>query len=326
MKNSITDVPGVSVGHLTVDAGEVQTGVSVIAPYPLSIRDRKLFIGSFASGDRQSWTGLQVAADFGTFSSPIVLCNSTTVGIAYDAMISYGHQRAEDLPTDNGWPPLVIGIDDGYVNDLRQRTISHDAILDLVKAVEDKPMVCGSVGIGRGLCALGGKGGIGDASRIVQIGDEEVVVGVMVAANGGRLADQKDANMHRSLTPSMVLIVATSAALLPEGLSALAAACMRRLDALITWEVEDQQLALAFSTSNTIDQAFEDEFHLKPVRQYFHAHLDEILQAGAEAAGAAFLRALTDAEAVKGRKGRLLQPIGIEKLKWIEDKSHGVGK
>ena len=315
MKNSISDVSGVSVGHLAIDAGDVQTGVTVIVPYPLSVRDRKLFIGSLAGGNWQSWTGRQVAADFGTFSSPIVLCNSTTMGIAYDALISYGHQRAEDLPIDNAWPPLVIGIDDGYLNDLRQRTIGHDAILDLIKSADDKPMACGSVGIGRGLCALGGKGGVGDASRIIKMGDEEAVVGVLVAANGGHLLDDKNANSPRSLAPSTVLIIATSAPLLPEGLSALAEACMRSLDELIECDAEDKQLALAFSTSNTIDHSFEEEFHLKPVRQYFHDHLNEILNSGAEATRAAFLRALTDASAVSGRKGRHVERVDLDKLK-----------
>lgn len=314
LKNSITDVSGVSVGHLTVDVGDVQTGVTVIVPYPLSVRDRKLFIGSFASGNWQAWTGRQVAADFGTFSSPIVLCNSTTVGIAYDAMISYGHQRAEDLPIDNAWPPLVIGIDDGYLNDLRQRTVSHDAIFDLIKSAKDEPMACGSVGIGRGLCALGGKGGVGDASRTNKLDDEEIVVGVLAVANGGYLRDEKNPSIPRSLMPSTVLIIATSAPLLPEGLSALAEACMRSLDELIDWDADDKQLALAFSTSNTIDHSFEDEFHLKPVRHHLHSHLNGILNAGADAAQAAFRRAIDEAELVVGRKERKLEKVNLSKL------------
>ena len=126
---SITDVPGVHLGHLTLGEGEIQTGVTAILPYPLSVRNRKLFLGSFASGGWNEWTGLHVAQDFGTFSSPIVLCNATTAGLAYDALISFGHQRESGLPIDNAWPPIVIGIDDGYLNDLRQRRITHDQIL-----------------------------------------------------------------------------------------------------------------------------------------------------------------------------------------------------
>ena len=159
MKNSITDVPGIQVGHFTLAAGDTQTGVTAILPYPLSVRNRKLFIGGFASGNWNEWTGLQVAQDFGTFSSPIVLCNSTAVGIAYDALISFGHERDEGLPIDNAWPPLVIGLDDGYLNDLRQRRLTHDQVLQVIKQANANAVACGSVGIGRGLCALGAKGG-----------------------------------------------------------------------------------------------------------------------------------------------------------------------
>jgi D-aminopeptidase len=41
------------------------------------------------------------------------LCNATTIGIAYDALVSFGHAREQDLPIDNAWPPIVIGLDEG---------------------------------------------------------------------------------------------------------------------------------------------------------------------------------------------------------------------
>ncbi|HSN99354.1 MAG TPA: P1 family peptidase, partial [Candidatus Nanopelagicales bacterium] len=89
---SLTDVRGVHVGHFTVDEGEIQTGLTVILPYPHPVRHRKLFLAGASSGGGGDWTGLEVAEDFGTFASPIVLCNATTVGIAYDALITRGHR------------------------------------------------------------------------------------------------------------------------------------------------------------------------------------------------------------------------------------------
>lgn len=315
LKDSITDVAGVAVGHATVDAGAVQTGATVIVPYPLTVRERKLFIGSFASGGWQLWTGWQVAADFGTFSSPIVLCNSSTIGIAYDALITFGHERAPDLPIDNGWPPIVIGLDDGYLNDQRQRPLTPEAILDLIHSAGTGPMRCGSVGIGRGLCALGGKGGIGDASRVTRLEDEDAVVGVLVAANGGRASEGQPAastateGHAESLVPSIVLIIATDAAVLPAELSLLAEACLRALDDLLEIDSNTRQLALAFSTGNFIDNSFEEEFRLKPVRQYRRPQLGNVFLAGAEAARAALRRALAEAEPVSGRKSRRLGKV-----------------
>lgn len=315
MKNSITDVPGVQAGHFTLADGEVQTGVTVILPYPLSMRNRKLFIGSFAGGNWNEWTGLHVAQDFGTFSSPIVLCNATTVGIAYDALISFGHERDEDLPIDNAWPPIVIGLDDGYLNDLRQRRVTHDEVLRTIKQANDDAMICGSSGIGRGLCALGAKGGVGDASRSVKVGEREYVLGVLLAANGG--THDKILPQAVSVTPSLVLIVATDIPLLPEQLRQLAEAALRGLDPVVQLKDGAQQLALAFSASNTIDGAFEPRFQLFKERLFGAEQLVETLTAAGACSRAALRRALAAAKGVTGRKGNWAAPLATEELEGV---------
>lgn len=315
MKNSITDVPGVQVGHFTLADGENQTGVTTILPYPLTVRNRKLFIGSFASGNWNEWTGLHVAQDFATFSSPIVLCNATTIGIAYDALISFGHARDPDLPIDNAWPPIVIGLDDGYLNDLRQRRVTHDEVLQTIKQASDSAVVCGSVGIGRSLCALGAKGGVGDASCSVKIGEREYTLGVLIAANGGTL-DQNPSQIA-SITPSVVLIVATDVPLMPEPLRQLAEAALRGLDPIVHFDDGAQQLALAFSTSNTIDGAFERRFQLFKARMPSMKMLAEIESAAGACSRAALRQALEKAETVIGRKGRQVAPLRHDELKKI---------
>ncbi|NUO82600.1 P1 family peptidase [candidate division KSB1 bacterium] len=313
LHNSITDVRGVHLGHLTVAESDVQTGLTVILPYPLTQRDRKLFLGSFAVGNWNEWTGLHVAQDFGTFSSPIVLCNATTVGIAYDALITFGHQRDAGLPIDNAWPPIVIGLDDGYLNDLRQRRIAHDDVLQVLHEAKSIPRHCGSVGIGRGLCAFGGKGGVGEASCLATVANERYTVGAVLVANGGRLRNYATSTAF-SLTPSLVLIIATDAPLLPESLRRLAETAMAGLSQFGLAESGAQQLALAFSTSNTIDHAFEDRFQLFHERWLSHEQLGPLFHAGAETSREALRRSLQHAEAVTGRKGRTLKPVDWQQL------------
>lgn len=312
LRDSITDVRGVHAGHFTLAKGELQTGLTVILPYPLTQRNRKLFIGSYARGNWNEWTGLHVAQDFGTFSSPMVLCNSTTVGLAYDALITFGHQRDAGLPIDNAWPPIVIGIDDGYLNDQRQRRLTHDDVLRTIREATNTPLACGSVGIGRGLCAFGGKGGVGEASRAGNIANERYTIGALLAANGGRaVTNETDAV---SLAPSFVLIIATDAPLLPEALRQLAEAGMRGLDKFGLPEDDVQQLALAFSTTNTIDNAFEEKFQLFKQQWLAHEQLAPLFHAAVEAAREALRRALQNAEAVTGRKGRTLAPVDWQNL------------
>jgi D-aminopeptidase len=317
MKNSITDVPGVQAGHFTLSDGDIQTGVTVILPYPLSVRDRKLFIGSFASGNWNEWTGLHVGQDFGAFSSPIVLCNATTTGIAYDALISFGHSRHQDLPIDNAWPPIVIGIDDGYLNDLRQRRITHDDVLQAIEQASDHAMACGSVGIGRGLCAFGGRGGVGDSSCTVTVAEKEYVIGLLIAANGGTPFRDKDSPQPASVTPSFVAVIATDLPLLPEQLRQLAEVALRGLDGIVQFEDGAQRLALAFSTSNTIDEAFADRFQLFKEKMWAQEHLSGIFSAAAPCCRAALRRALENAETVMGRRGRQAAPMDNETLKKI---------
>ena len=317
MKNSITDVPGIQVGQFTLADGDIQTGITAILPYPLSVRNRKLFIGSFVSGNWNEWTGLHVAQDFGTFSSPIVLCNLTSVGITYDALISYGHERDDGLPIDNAWPPIVIGLDDGYLNDLRQRRLTHDDVLRTIKQANANAVVCGSVGIGRGLCALGAKGGVGDASRLIKIDAKEYTVGVLIAANGGARRTAKNSRQAVSITPSLVVIVATDFPMLPEQLRQLAEVALRGLDGSVDWNDGTQQMALAFSTGNTIDGAFERRFQLFKERLPGAVLMNQILESAGECSRAALRRALEQTETVVGRKGRNVAPLPAEELQRI---------
>ncbi len=308
-KNSITDVPGVHLGHFTLADGEIQTGVSALLPYPLSVRDRKLFIGGYASNGWNEWTGLHVAQDFGTFSSPILLCNATTVGIAYDALISFGHQREAGLPIDNAWPPIVIGIDDGYLNDLRQRRITHDHILRTIHEAKNQSAGNGNIGIGRGLCAFGGKGGTGEASRLVTVNQTDFTLGAWLAANGGEPLGAASHAIARNLASCFILLLATDAPLLPEQLRHLAEAGMRGLDEFGLAESLDQQLALAFSTANTMDNAFSDALQLFREQHYADDLLAPLFIAAAETSRAALRNGLRAATAVTGRKGRTAPPL-----------------
>ena len=73
--NAIVDVAGVSVGHVDIRTPDLHTGLTAIVPYPASVEERKLFIGRFSIDGGDAMSGLGVAEDFGTFSSPIVPCS-----------------------------------------------------------------------------------------------------------------------------------------------------------------------------------------------------------------------------------------------------------
>lgn len=92
-KNSITDIQGVRVGHLTVNkdfmdpSGQpvtVRTGATAVIPYPAE-KEMRIFTGSFILCGKGEVTGYQVVDDFCYLNSPIILTNSFSVGKAYFA-------------------------------------------------------------------------------------------------------------------------------------------------------------------------------------------------------------------------------------------------
>lgn len=311
MSGALADVAGVEVTHLTLDEGEVQTGVTVIRPYPRSAGGRKLFLGARAGEDWNEWTGQHVARDFGTFSSPIVLCNVTSIGSSYDALISHGFQRDTDLPTDQAWPPIVVGLDDGFLNDLRARRVTHERVLALLAGDGGSAGGAdGSVGIGRGLCAFGAKGGVGQASSAATIDGERQVVAALVAAGGGRAPEGAAA----SVAPGFVLVLATDLPMLPADLRALAEAGLRALERTGAIGGGDARLALAFSTTNAIVGAFEAGFRLSEQRVPGARQLALARELALESTLAALRSALEEARPVSGRRGRRVEPLAPERV------------
>lgn len=304
---SITGIPGVHVAHLTIAREELQTGLTILLPYPLSVRNRKLFIAAKSLGTAPDWTSRQVAEDFATFSSPMVLCNTTTLGIAYDAMITFGHLREKDLPIDNAWPPLVIALDDGYLNDQLQQPIGHDDVLQTLNAASPEAMPCGSVGIGRGLCAFDGKGGVGDALAEAIPGEREGCrLGLFVAANGGHRHGK-----IRSLRNGFVVIAATDAPLFPIHLRQLAAHCAATAVRYLSPDQPDGVLALAFSTGNPIDNAFSGKFQLFDEKWPGKRLLQQLLSTVPNCLETALRKALAQTDEVTGRLNRRVQPATL---------------
>ena len=70
-----------------IRTSDLHTGLTAIVPYPAAVAERKLFIGRFSIDGGDAMSGLGVAEDFGTFSSPIVLAPAPVVGRVYESLI-----------------------------------------------------------------------------------------------------------------------------------------------------------------------------------------------------------------------------------------------
>ena len=300
--NAIVDVAGVSVGYVDIRTPDLRlssgqslhTGLTAIVPYPASVGERKLFIGRFSIDGGDAMSGLGVAEDFGTFSSPIVLAPTPVVGRVYESLIRHSLGRDTGLSTEAGWPPVVVGIDDTAVNDpaLVRKVLTH-AHADAALSSAGSAVPTGNAGVGGGLLAFGYKGGIGTASRRAG----EYALGVLAAVNGGR-----ELHWAGRVLPvgegaggpqTFAAVVATDAPLIPRQLERLAGRTALGLARTGLWNPHTHEgLVLAFSTTGIIQEPDA------PVRMVGEEKLYGLFAAGAAAAEAAVVDALLAAEAV----------------------------
>ncbi len=306
--NAIVDVAGVSVGHVDIRTPDLHTGLTAIVPYPVSVDERKLFIGRFSIDGGDALSGLGVVEDFGTFSSPIVLAPSPVVGQVYESLIRHSLRRDPGLSTVAGWPPVVVGIDDTAVNDpvLVREVLTH-AHAEEALASAGSAVPTGNAGVGGGLQAFGYKGGIGTASRRAG----EYALGVLAAVNGGR-------ELHwagRALPigagaggpQTFAAVVATDAPLIPRQLERLAGRAALGLARTGLWNPQTREgLVLAFSTAGLVQESDA------PMRMVGEEKLYSLFAAGAAAAEAAVVEALLAAETVGNIKA-------MPQIRWPEE-------
>lgn len=301
--NAITDVDGVQVGHVDIRTAGLVTGLTAVVPYPADIAERKLFIGRFAVDGGAATTGLGVAEDFGTFSSPIVLAPAPLVGQVYEGLIAYGLNRDPGLTTVAGWPPVIVGVDDADYNDAAA-TYAAVAQVHVAAALQNADagsVAIGNVGIGGGLQAFGYKSGLGTASRRT----DDSTVGVLVAVNGGTPGDLRldgkvlPVGSGAGAAQNFAMVVATDAPLIPRQLARLAERAALGLARVGLWNPATREgSVVAFSTTGIVQE--ERAGPTADVRLVGEDRLYPLFAAAAAASEEAVFDGLLAAEDVAG--------------------------
>ena len=182
--NAITDLPGVRVGHVSLVEGEaVRTGVTALFTHGGDPFLEKTAAAAFVLNGFGKMAGLAQVAELGVVETPIVLTNTLSVPTGADALIGWTLDRHAEVMSVN---PVVGECNDGYLNDIRGRHVRVEHVLAALEAAGPGPVAEGSVGAGVGMTCYGYKGGIGTASRRVELADAVFVVGALVLANFGR--------------------------------------------------------------------------------------------------------------------------------------------
>ena len=190
--NAITDVEGVRVGYSTivhgdgpllVGQGPVRTGVTVVLPHGGRPSIEPVFAGYHRLNGFGELTGLEWLHESGMLSSPIALTNTDSVG----RRARHAHPARD--------PGARAGCRSCCPSSARPGTASSTTsaastcTAEHVHAAHDDarggPIAEGNVGAGTGTQCYGFKGGIGTASRVVELGQRRFTIGVLVQANHG---------------------------------------------------------------------------------------------------------------------------------------------
>ncbi len=253
-RNLITDVPGVRVGHATVDEGNCHTGVTVVLPPPENPFTNKLTAASCVFNGFGKTLGLVQVDELGTLETPIALTNTLNVGRVHDALISYmiGQCQKEGLRLTSV-NPVVCECNDSQLSDIGQRPVGEKEVMAAI-ASAGEDFAQGAVGAGRGTVCYGMKGGIGSASRQIRLDDEVFTVGVLVQSNYGASADFRMAELPADISEcdkgSIIMVVATDLPLTARQLKRVLKRCsvgMARLGSYIGHG--SGEIAVGFTTA-----------------------------------------------------------------------------
>jgi D-aminopeptidase len=337
--NAITDVEGVRVGHVSLVAGEdIRTGVTAILPHEGDPFDANAQAAAFVLNGFGKTCGLPQLAELGTLETPIVLTNTLSVPRVADTVLDWTLARHPDAQSAN---PVVGECNDGYLNDIRGRHVQREHVLEALDAASEGPVVEGAVGAGVGMSCFGHKGGIGTASRRLELPEITCDLGALVLANFGRTEELVIDGVRvgevlsggpptaglASPDGSVMVVLATDAPLDARQLGRLCrrgALGLARTGAIAHHGSGD--FVLAFSTTELVPRRVVSPFlDPRPVVAEAHPLMDVLFQAAVETVEEAVVNALLRARTVVGRAGHVRQALPLEPVLDLLDRAGRLG-
>jgi len=355
--NAITDVPGVKVGHVTINEGQgtlhpgygpVRTGVTVIIPRD-DVWNHKVPAGAFILNGTGEMTGLAWIAESGFLEYPIALTNTLNVPRVADGVMSWMIKQYPGIGiTDDTLTPVVAECDDSRLNDSQGRHVSPEDVVHALETSTSGPVQEGSVGAGTGMVSYQFKGGIGTASRVLPPEKGGYRVGVLVNANHGRrhelimagipvgrLYDTTAKNISKEeaeATPSRLSKTFRPQKRQDSGSIIIIVATDAPLDARQLVRLS-RRATIGLARTGSIAHHGSGDFVLAfstgnsiphypedPTFVMTHladTHLNPLFQATVEATEEAILNALLQATTVTGRDGRRFEAISLQELRSI---------
>lgn len=323
--NALTDVPEVTVGHVTLIGGDgpliigegpIRTGVTVIRPHQGNVFQRKVTGAVHVLNGFGKALGFLQVSELGVIESPITLTSTLSIWRAADAMIDY---LSEQNPGINSFNPVVGECNDGFLNDIVGRHIRAEHVHEAIAAATAPNTSEGNVGAGTGMTGFGWKGGIGTSSRVCETGAGQYTLGVLTLTNTGDARELRmdGVRIGRELLPprdtydpsraggSIMMVVGTDAPVDSRQMGRIgrrAALGLARAGGIADHSSGD--FIIAFS--NATDRPSLDDADLTP-----------LLRGAVEATEEAVINSVLRAETMTGRDGNTRRGIPIDEVERI---------
>jgi len=326
--NAITDVAGVMVGHTTLISGDsIRTGVTAILPHNGNLFQQKVPAAIYVGNGFGKLAGMTQVRELGNLESPIILTNTLNVATAIDAVITYSLAQKENgnIASVNA---LVGETNDSYLNDIQGRHVSEGDVLQSIQNAKGGPVAEGNVGAGTGTVCFGFKGGIGTASRVIPKSMGGYTVGVLVQTNFGGVLQIDGVPVGEELKRyylsdklndpvdgSCMIIVSTDAPLDARNLERLAKRAFMGLAK--TGGIASNgsgDYIIAFSTDTSLRVPHDSKSLFRQQNVLSNDAMSPLFMAAIEATEEAILNSLFMAETMKGKKGRIVEALPLDKV------------
>lgn len=327
--NKITDVKGLKVASVTIQDNEINTGVTAILPHEGNIFRSKVVAGASVLNGFGKSLGIVQLKELGNIETPIIMTNTLSVGEAATALTKYCLEQNEDIGVSTGTVnPLVTECNDGRLNDIRGFHVREEHVREALRLAEEgsPDFEEGAVGAGTGMCCLGFKGGIGSASRLVELDGSEYTIGALVLSNfgeegnlviGGRhygsellpkVKERLKSDIDSSLAKdkgSIIMLIATDIPMSSRQLERVAnraAIALGRTGSYMGNGSGD--IAIAFSTANRMPHYSDEKFvEMKAIHE---DAIDKVFEPAVEALEESIISSLYHAKTTLGVRGKLV--------------------
>lgn len=331
--NAITDIAGVEVGHTTLISGEgklqvgvgpVRTGVTAVLPRGKASND-PVFAGWFSLNGNGEMTGTTWIEESGFLEGPVMITNTSSVGVVRDAVIAWQAKQFEKMMQPWGLP-VVAETYDGWLNDIGGFHVKPEHAFAALNNAKSGVVAEGNVGGGTGMIAFEFKGGIGTASRKLSERAGGYTVGALVQANFGLRSqlliagvpvgrEIQDGAFRPRENGSIIIVVATDAPLVAHQLKRLARrAAMGLARTGSTAGNGSGDIFIAFSTANPKAAASEN---LAQLTMLPNERMGALFDATVQSVEEAIINAIVAAETMTGVDGHKVVALPHDRVREV---------